>query len=138
MNLISKLWEEKTLPIKDALYYGDGRSFFIKLKNENPTKIEIIEEFDLKDFYGKDQDWVTSIDITKEFNLNDGSYFCCGDGSNGSEGFFALLSAERKILWLIYLEFSNPFYDLYFEEHTAVVKSTSGLEIKINLKNPML
>jgi hypothetical protein len=138
MTLISKLWEEKTLPIKDALYYGDGRSFFIKLKNENPTKIEIIEEFDLEDFYGKDRDWVTSIDITKEFNLTDGSYFCCGDGSNGSEGFFALLSAERKILWLIYLEFSNPFYDFYVEEHTAVVKSTSGLAIKINLKNPML
>lgn len=136
MTLISRLWEDEKLPIKDGLYFADGKSFSIKLKFNGSMRIESINEFDLEALYMCDPEWITNIDITKIERLQNGYYFCCGEGANGSEGFFALLNSGKKLLWVAYFEELNPFCDFVVRENAVIIKSTSGATIDLDLCNP--
>jgi hypothetical protein len=136
MNLISKLWKEEKLPIRNGLYFANNKSFFIRLKFNDGVRIDVIKEFDLEAFHLSDPEWVTSIDITKIAQLEGGHYFCCGEGANGSEGFFALLDSEKNLLWVVYFEELNPFCDFTIQGNTAIVNSTSGIAISLDLVNP--
>lgn len=136
MNLITELWKNGKLPIKSGLYFADNKSFFIELNLNGDAKIDSIKEFDFESFYLSDPEWVTTIDITQIMQLEDGHYFCCGEGANGSEGFFSLLDSKKNLLWVVYFEESNPFSDFSIEKTTAMITSTSGVEIKLDLFNP--
>lgn len=136
MNLILKLWDEAKLLIRDGIYFADGRSFFVDVKHNGDMQIESIVSFDIESFFAADPEWVTSIDITKQAQLTDGSYFCCGEGSYGSEGFFAYLDDNKKLLWVIYFENLNPFNSFTIQQDKVIVESTSGVKLKLNLIDP--
>lgn len=94
-----------------------------------------MEEWDLTEFMAEEPDWLTSIDITGETRIP-GGYVCAGEGSYGSEGFFARLNEDRSLVWVCYLSGSNPFDELLVEAPTLTAKSTSGLSITVSLDAP--
>lgn len=136
MNVILELWKHQKLPIKNGIYFRDEKSYIIKLKSSEDFHISGIYEFDLQTFYSSDPEWVTHIDITKEERLQQGGYFCSGEGASGAEGFFARLNSERDLLWVVYLEESNPFCNFTFKSNIAIVESTSGLKIELDINDP--
>jgi hypothetical protein len=91
MTDIVTLWRDGHLPIQDAVFFADGRSYAVDVEG---TGLVVVEEFDLAETLAEDPDWVTSIDITREIPLADG-FVVAGEGSHGSEGFFARLDVGR-------------------------------------------
>jgi len=136
--LIVDLWEKDMLPIKDAIYFSDGRSFSCKITSCPTQKIELGDEFDVNEFYKNNIDEVTNIDEIKEIKLSNSGYCSVGDGSYGSEGFIACLGKERNLIWVLYSEESNPFINVREDPvNTIIAESSSGFRLKINLNNPL-
>jgi hypothetical protein len=75
----------------------------------------------------------TVIDMTVVKALPDGSgYLCAGEGSYGSEGFFGRLGQDRNLVWVVYLEESNPFVDAVVDDgRRAKFTSSSGVSIAV-------
>lgn len=133
MTPIVALWRDGRLPIEDGLFFADGRSFAVDM--ESPGLV-VVEEIDLAEILAEDPDWVTSIDITREAPLPDGGVLCAGEGSHGSEGFFARLDAARELVWVCYLAESNPFSEIAVEGDRVTVSSTSGVSITVSWERP--
>jgi hypothetical protein len=69
--------------------------------------------------------------------LPDGSgYACCGDGSHGSEGFFARLDRGRNLVWVEALGDSNPFERATVEGSMATFTNNLGNSITVDLADP--
>ncbi len=137
-SIISKLWKEELLPIKEAVFFFDGRAKSCKITSFPTPKIEVGADFDFIDFYRNNNEEVTSIDIIKEVKLLNECYCCVGEGSYGSEGFIAYLDNDKNPIWILYSENSNPFVSVFeHEENTILVESTAGLKIQIDLHNPV-
>lgn len=133
---LARLWEREELPIRDALYLADGHAFTVALDERAPGGLRIKDPFDLDALLAEDPEWVTSIVISKqvELDLEDGGgYVCCGEGSWGSEGIFARLSPDSKPIWAVYLERSNPFTDIDVRDRIARFRSSSGVNVSVAL-----
>jgi hypothetical protein len=130
---IVALWREGRLPIEDGVFFADGRSYAVEVAD---GRLVVVEELDLAEVLAEDPDWVTSIDITRETPLPDG-LLCAGEGSHGSEGFFARLDAARGLVWVCYLSESNPFSEVAVDGGTATVTSTSGVAVTVDLDAPV-
>lgn len=136
-SIITKLWEQELLPIKDAIYFSNGESCSCKIATYPSRSIEIGETFNLEDFHETHKQDVCHIDILKEIPLTNGGYSCVGEGSYGSEGFIAYLDKEKKLTWVIYSESSNPFIDItQVNDNTISARSSTDIKIIIDLENP--
>jgi hypothetical protein len=130
---IVALWHEGRLPIEDGVFFADDRSYAVDVED---GRLVVVEELDLAEVLAEDPDWLTTIDITGETELPDG-HLCVGEGSHGSEGFFARLDAARELVWVCYLSEANPFKDVTVANRTATVTSTSGVTVTVDLDNPV-
>lgn len=136
-SAIERLWLAHNLPIRDGLYRADGSARGVRADSSALGHLVLLEPFDLEAFLLTSPEWLTSIDITIEEGLGDGSgYLCCGEGSHGSEGFFARLDLHKNLVWVVYLEDSNPFVEAVIDGPQATVKSTSGLCVTVSLASP--
>lgn len=82
-----------------------------------------------------DPDRVTSIDVTLEKPVRDDlGHVFCGEGSYGSEGFFGLADRHRHIVWVVYLEGSNPFVGAAVSDTSAVFTTSSWVSVTVNLE----
>ena len=132
MSDITTLWSAARLPIEDGLYFADGRSYAVAVAGAG---LRLVEAFDLGELLAEDPEWLTSIDITREIRVP-GGYAVAGEGSHGSEGFFARLAEDRSLVWVCYLSESNPFGELAVESSTLTATSTSGLSLSLPLDRP--
>jgi hypothetical protein len=133
---LAQLWVRQELPIRDALYLADGRAFTVALDERAPGGLTVNDPFDLDALLAEDPEWVTSIVVSKqvELDLEDGrGYVCCGEGSWGSVGIFARLSPDGKPGWVVYLERSNPFTDIDVRDQIARFRSSSGVNVSVAL-----
>ncbi len=138
MKNIIQLWEDNLLPIKDAIYFSNGRSFLCKIMDYPTLHIERNGEFDFSAFYEKNKDEVPDIDKFREIKLANNCYFCVGEGSYGSEGFVAYLDENKNLVWVLYSEESNPFINVSeYIPDIIIVESSSNIRLKININNPM-
>ncbi|ECX5102165.1 hypothetical protein F6H62_21880 [Salmonella enterica] len=138
MKNIIQLWEDNLLPIKDAIYFSNGRSFLCKIMDYPTLHIERNGEFDFSAFYEKNKDEVTDIDKFREIKLVNNCYCCVGEGSYGSEGFVAYLDENKNLVWVLYSEESNPFINVSeYIPDIIIVESSSNIRLKININNPM-
>ncbi|EHB4884966.1 hypothetical protein JXF96_004076 [Salmonella enterica subsp. enterica serovar Heidelberg] len=138
MKNIIQLWEDNLLPIKDAIYFSNGRSFLCKIMDYPTLHIERNGEFDFSAFYEKNKDEVTDIDKFRVIKLANNCYCCVGEGSYGSEGFVAYLDENKNLVWVLYSEESNPFINVSeYIPDIIIVESSSNIRLKININNPM-
>jgi hypothetical protein len=96
--------------------------------------LKVLAPFSLDEFLSCDPDMVTSIDITLEKPLlHGGGYVCCGEGPYGSEGFFGQLDQDRNLVWVVYLEYSNPFVDASISNTSTTFTSSAGVSITVDV-----
>lgn len=135
ISLIERLWLADNLPIQDGLYRADGAAYGVQVDASAKGGLKVLAQFRLEEFLSLHPDMVTSIDVTLERPLPDGTgYLFCGEGAYGSEGFFGLLDQHRKLAWVVYLEDSNPFVDAMVDDAGVTFLSTSGVSITVNLQ----
>ncbi|CRK58286.1 hypothetical protein [Alloactinosynnema sp. L-07] len=133
MTEIQTLWRAGRLPIEDGVFFADGRSYAVDVEG---TSLAVVEELDLAQVLAEDPDWVTSIDVTRTVPAPAG-FVCAGEGSHGSEGFFARLDADRELVWVCYLSECNPFDGLTVTGTSLTATSTSGITITVDLDAPV-
>ncbi|RZS39024.1 hypothetical protein EV193_104235 [Herbihabitans rhizosphaerae] len=130
MNAIVRLWRSGELPIDAGLYRADGESWSVRIEAGG---LAVGEPVDLEAEVDADPDWVTEYDIWHEVALPEGGFLCCGDGSHGSDGFFARLDAQRELVWAVQLPEGNPFTDITLDGESATFRSTSEVTIAVDL-----
>lgn len=59
-----------------------------------------------------------------------------GEGSMGNEGFVAYADEHGTLFWLIFLDFSNPFWSIKFEGETIVATTELEFTFTIPLSAP--
>lgn len=65
-NVITELWEAGELPIKNALYFSDGRAELIDIISYPTPKVSKSGRFDFCEFYEKNKDEITTIGVIKK------------------------------------------------------------------------
>ncbi|MCE7082187.1 hypothetical protein [Streptomyces sp. ST2-7A] len=137
MSIASGLWGDGKVFIRDALrMVSRGVSIDVQLDDESDSGVSFGGEFDLEFELGKNPDWVTPVDVTGTRETGDGGEICRGEGSYGSEGFFARMDEKGGLIWVMYFEESNPFVGVSLIEGEAIFRSTSGVTVVIDIGNP--
>ncbi|QZL08827.1 hypothetical protein K2224_38030 (plasmid) [Streptomyces sp. BHT-5-2] len=138
MTVIERLWVDYRLPDLDGLYLPDGRSYEVFLDADAASGIRFGESFDLDEVLAEDPDWVTDIGRNRSVSLADGGFLWGGEGvSHGSYGFCGRLRADHTLVWVLFLEDSNPFTEIRVSGNAAVFRSTSGKSITVDIDDPL-
>ncbi|WP_330238939.1 hypothetical protein [Streptomyces sp. NBC_00525] len=137
MTAIERLWaDDYRLPAEDALHFADGRSYEVALTPESPTGVTVLAPFDLDARLAEDPSWVSSVDGLASLYLGSGGMLWGGEGSHGSEGFIARLTADRRLVWALFFADSNPFTRIRLSGNVAVFRSTSEFDIAVDIDDP--
>ncbi|MER5870302.1 hypothetical protein [Streptomyces sp. NPDC002044] len=140
MTTIVRLWEDFVLPVGDALHCADGYSCAVALDPGAPGGVRVGAPFDLDDLLRRDPSWVSSVDGLTAVDLGSGGLLWGGEGSHGSEGFIARLTADRALVWAMFFAESNPFDRIRLSRNTATATatftSTAGYAITVNADDP--
>ncbi|MEV6330213.1 hypothetical protein [Streptomyces sp. NPDC051909] len=136
MTTIEHLWEDFELPIKDALHYADGHSYDVALDSTVPSGFALLSPFELDEMLEADPSWVSSVDGLAAVDLGEKGFLWGGEGSYGSEGFIARLTADRALIWAMFFTESNPFDRIQLSGNTATFSSTAGFEITVDIDDP--
>ncbi|MFJ7628486.1 hypothetical protein ACIQZN_18535 [Streptomyces sp. NPDC097595] len=136
MTAIERLWEEWTLPTRDALHYADGRSYDITLAPAAPTGFTVLAPFDLDAALKDDPSWVSVVDGLTAVDLGERGLLWGGEGSYGSEGFLARLTTDRALSWALFFTESNPFDRIRLSGNIATFRSTREIGIAVDIDDP--
>ncbi|MEU1230919.1 hypothetical protein [Streptomyces sp. NPDC005828] len=136
MTTIERLWGGFELPVKDALHHADGHSHEVVLDPGAPSGFTVLAPFDLEELPAGDPSWVSSVDGLVTADLGGKGLLWGGEGSYGSEGFIARLTADRALMWAMFFTESNPFDRIRLSGSTATFTSTSGYEIAVHVDDP--
>ncbi|MGW7286573.1 hypothetical protein ACWGH4_13935 [Streptomyces sp. NPDC054847] len=136
MTVIESLWEDSELPIKDAVHFADGHSCDVTLDPDVPGGFRVLAPFDLNEMLERDPLWVSSVDGLAAVDLGEKGLLWGGEGSYGSEGFIARLTADRALIWAMFFTESNPFDRIQLSQKVATFSSTSGSEITVHIDDP--
>ncbi|MFE9842415.1 hypothetical protein [Streptomyces goshikiensis] len=136
MTTIESLWEDFELPIRDALHYANGHSYDVAVDAAASSGFTVLTPFDLDEMLEGDPSWVSSVDGLAAVDLGEKGLLWGGEGSYGSEGFIARLTADRALIWAMFFTESNPFDRIRLSGNVATFSSTSGLEIELDIDDP--
>ncbi|MFD3587963.1 hypothetical protein [Streptomyces sp. NPDC058683] len=136
---IIDLWLANKRPAVDGLFRADGSAWAVEVDGPELSWFDVGEPLDLDELLAKDPERLTWADVHPQglAELSDGSgYVCCGDGSLGSEGFFARLDQDKNLAWLVSLLDSNPFEGAGVHGSLATFTNNLGNSLSIDLTNP--
>lgn len=134
---LEELWHSGQLPIRDGLYTPSGVVHLLRMNDTTPGGIEIVDTSDIDSILSADPDWLTSVDVTREAEIEGGAgRLLAGEGSHGSEGFFARVDEKNDPMWIVYLEESNPFVDISLDGSKATFHSSSGISVTVDINYP--
>ncbi|MFI6057782.1 hypothetical protein [Streptomyces sp. NPDC051286] len=128
MSRIIELWEAGEAPDRSGLYRADGSARAIEIDGPALSWFDLGPSLDLDSLLAEDPWAVTPIDVHPQcyLELPDGSGSVCGgDGALGSQGFFARLDPDGRLVWVASLFDSNPFEKA--ELSWPVVRFTNNL-----------
>ena len=131
------LWNAEQLPIQDALHVRDGRSYSITLDRSKSSGITLVGRCTLEDLLHDDPDFLADVMTTHKIVTSpQPGFLCCGEGSHGSDGFFARLDNNEKLVWVAFFVDSNPFHQIAQRQEHAMFTSTSGVTVTVHLDEP--
>lgn len=129
VSAISALWQREQIPIDDGLFLADGRGYEAEIAD---GRLRLTAPLDLDAMLAADPEWVAWIIITREVAIP-GGLLVAGEGSHGSEGFFARLDSERNLVWVAHFQQSNPFTEISVLGQEATFTSTLGVSVTVDL-----
>ncbi|MFJ4336914.1 hypothetical protein [Streptomyces sp. NPDC088915] len=138
MTAIERLWAAYELPAEDALFCADGRSHAVALDPAAPSGFTLLAPFALDDVLEGDPSRVSPVDGRVAVDLGERGLLWGGEGSYGSEGFLARLTADRALIWAMFFMESNPFDRIRPSGNAATFSSTSGVEITVDIDDPRI
>ncbi|MEV7977042.1 hypothetical protein [Streptomyces sp. NPDC086519] len=136
---IIDLWLANERPAVDGVFRADGSAWAVDVDGPELSWFDIGEPLDLDELLMEDRERLTRADVHPQglAQLPDGAgYVCCGDGSLGSEGFFARLDQYKGLVWLVSLLNSNPFEQADVHGSLATFTNNLGNSLTIDLTNP--
>ncbi|MFD8009060.1 hypothetical protein [Streptomyces sp. NPDC058955] len=139
MSRIVELWAAGDVPDRDGLYRADGSARAVEVDSAALSRFGLGGPLDPEELLCGDAGGTTPYDIHPGCvaELPDGSGFVCGgDGAHGSEGFFARLDADGKLVWVVSMADSNPFERVEADGVTARFFNNLGNSIAIDLTDP--
>ena len=129
MNL-QESWENKIIHGGD-ITYSDGRCLFLK-ENWCRSSYTVAEVLKFEETLKKYGDEGVAIEILGSvINLENDNIAYYGEGSMGNEGFVAYADKKGKLYWLIFLDFSNPFWSIKIEG--AYIKAITELACEFTI-----
>lgn len=138
---IIDLWLANERPAVDGWFQADGSAWTVEVDGPQLSWFNVGEPLDLDGLLAEHPESLTGADTHPQglAELPDGSgYVCCGDGSLGSEGFFARLDQNRGLVWLVSLLDSNPFQRAEVHGSLATFTNNLGNSLTIDLTKPHL
>ncbi|MEV6398065.1 hypothetical protein AB0M39_25380 [Streptomyces sp. NPDC051907] len=136
MTAIERLWEDYDLPSRDSLHFADGRSFDVELDSDAPGGFRVLDAFDLDEMLKDDPSWTSSVDGRAVVDLGEKGLLWGGEGSYGSDGFAARLTADRALIWAIFFTESNPLNRIELSGNVATFYSTADITITVDIDDP--
>jgi hypothetical protein len=134
LSTVSRLWKQGELPIHSGVYLADGRAWSVAVDAASPGGLKVLEPFDVDEFLANDPEFVTSFVVSKLVELPEGAgHLWCGEGSWGSEGLFGRTTPQNELVWVVYLEESNPFVDIEIDGGMARFRSSSGVMVSVDV-----
>jgi hypothetical protein len=124
MQSIQDLFRAERWPIVSGVYFDSGEVGLLECVHE--FWVRSVGRSRLESVMEQNPDWMTSLNVT--FTAQDvraGLQVECGEGSEGAEGFVALSRRDGHLVWLAYLENSNPFMTAAIEG--GRINATSNL-----------
>ncbi|MDR0356588.1 MAG: hypothetical protein LBJ64_12765 [Deltaproteobacteria bacterium] len=136
MNDFLTLWNDGHIPIFDGLYFPDGTIFDLRLRCCPSPRIIRGQPF-VVDWRNVDSSRLTSLTETFCLDLLEFGKMSLGEGSYGSEGFFAYYNGKNELQWACYSEFSNPFITAEYKgDGQAIVESSADYRINVDVLRP--
>ncbi|MEU2653836.1 hypothetical protein ABZ615_00770 [Streptomyces sp. NPDC007325] len=136
MSRITKLWADGLVPDRDGLYRADGTAREVEIDSAALSRFALGEPLDLDAWLEESPESVSSADVHPKCvaELPDGSGSVCGgDGPHGSQGFFARLDADGRLVWVVSMADSNPFERVEVHGTTVRFFNNLGNSIEIDL-----
>jgi len=138
MNTIQELWKKEQIPIKDAIYFNNGKAFELYFTSYPSPILKVKEPFDLEEFLEKNKEDLSYIDITYELRLSNNHTLVSGEGGYGSEGFIGYLDKNKEPIWLIYSQSFNPIISLQkLDSKLKANSSLFGISFILDIDNPL-
>jgi hypothetical protein len=139
MSAIDDLWDDGKLPIRDALHFSGGSSYDVVRDPYVLGCLGVREAFDLPGMLAEAPTWLSSIGGLIEEPLKSGDFLWGGEGSHGSDGFFARVRPDETLVWAVFFMDSNPF-EVGIELFGKYAKFHSSAEIAftVDIDDPRL
>jgi hypothetical protein len=136
MNKILALWEERLVVACQGVYYRDGCARALVVADPaTGGGVHIGEPIDADAVLAADAGHATSVDVVLAETILPGSGLVlqCGECDQGSEGYLALLDADRSLRWIAFFENSNPFVTIDVHGSVAAVRNSDGKAVSIRI-----
>ena len=128
-------WNKKEL-VGGEIIFADGRTIFLE-ENWCRKRYGVSETSTLKEEEEKYEIEGTSFDVIGQaVHPKTGHIAYRGWGSMGNEGFVAYANENGQLFWLLFLDFSNPFFEVYFEDENIVAVTELKYTFRIPFDEP--
>jgi hypothetical protein len=136
-------WRNRASFIVNGLTYGTGRIRLLELERigdgeDRRTTVRLGGETTAEALTLRDPDAVTDLTVLCEAQAPTADlYLWGGEAGQGGDGFVALArKSDDYLLWLLFLDDSNPFVEVTFRDEEAWAVSTMDELWKIPLDQP--
>ncbi|MFJ8434773.1 hypothetical protein ACIQ9P_26080 [Kitasatospora sp. NPDC094019] len=124
------------MPAHRGLFRADGTGLEADCDDAELTGFALGGPLDLDALMADDPEWVTSADVFAEAALPDGSgRLVSGGGSHGSDGFFARIDTEGRLVWVVHL-FCNELVAIAVDWPLATLTNNCDNTLTIDLTDP--
>ena len=97
------------------------------------------ESFDAPMLIAEDPKWLTKLIPLDEVPLKSGDLLWGGEGSWGSEGFFARVRPDDSLVWAVFFMDSNPFEEgIEVRGKYAKFHSSAEISFTVDIDDPRL
>jgi len=134
MSRIVELWRQGEVPAFSGLYRADDSARYVETDGPALTYFRVGKPFDLAERLAEEPDYLAEIDESARAALPDGrGQVCCGEGPLGSQGFFARLGTDGELVWVVFLDNGNPFYEVAVDGSRVTFTNNLGRSVTVDL-----
>lgn len=134
-------WRKGKCPIISGIFFPDDRMIRLDVIEDvsggppavHARTLETLEQATL----GQGIQWSGIGVVSETYDADLNAWAVAGEGGFGGDGFAALLNgANRDLVWMAFLDCSNPFEKVRIEGQAVCAVSNLGMEWRFPFANP--